>query len=250
MTSRFTRCNGIALTAIALIFAFTSPARAEDKSPWSAEAGMGFYSDYISRGTNLYDGVSLQPSLSGAYDLGDYGSLGGSLWMHLSGEGEEGASEKFTELDSTLNYTLDLDPITLKAGHIWYSYPNDSDELVDTAEFFAGIAVDTVLSPSLTVYWDYREVDFQYYELGFSHKIKSECESSDLNLTPFVNFGFASDSEKIYADDGFVQATFGVYSELPLGEQATLVPIISYTSESDDNADNEFWFGFNLKYAF
>lgn len=68
------------------------------------------------------------------------------------------------------------------------------------------------------------------------------------NVTPYVNFGFADD-RVIYADTGLVQATFGISSELALGD-VSVVPSLNYTAESDDNADNQFWVGFKLGYAF
>ena len=41
-----------------------SPARAEEESPFSASASVAFNSDYMFRGFNLYDGMSIQPSAS------------------------------------------------------------------------------------------------------------------------------------------------------------------------------------------
>lgn len=245
----------VACAAALMLSSVTSIALAEDKSPLSAAISVGAFSDYMFRGFQNYDGASIQPQVTINYDTGA-GTLSGGAWSHISAEGNHKA-EKLTEVDYNVTYSFAIEDTTLKLGHIWYTYPEDRDGVfVDTKEFFATIAYNDAetnpfiaMNPSLTVYNDY---DFlsggQYYELGLSHLIEYGAGDKAWNLTPYVTFGFASNSEKIYANNGLVQTTFGVSTTLPFGE-LTLTPSLSYTAESDKNTVNEFWFGTTVGWA-
>lgn len=246
---------GLGATVIALsINLGTTCVQAEESKPWSVSAATALYSDYMFRGFDLYDGTSIQPNLGAKYDTG-FGTIGGSLWMHLSGEGDR-QDEKFTELDETLTYTINVGAATLQLGNAWYTYPDDSDEIVDTAEVFGVVSIDDSsfntlfsLTPTLSVYHDYREFDAQYYELNFSHTVEPEWLGEGFNATPFVAFGFASNAEKVYDNNGLVQITWGVSSTVPLGE-LSLIPSVNYTHKVDDATVNELWFGTSLAVEF
>ncbi|MCB0336295.1 MAG: hypothetical protein KDD62_08310, partial [Bdellovibrionales bacterium] len=133
-----------------------------------AEVGVdlnaAFYSDYMFRGFNLYDGASIQPSVGVSYDMQDAGAVRAGLWSHLSAEGGNGASDKFTELDYILSYDISAGLASFSAGHIWYTFPRDSDGLDDTGEFYGAVSFDTLLSPTVSVYYDYDLFDAFYYE--------------------------------------------------------------------------------------
>lgn len=227
-------------------------AGAEDSAPeknWSVDLNTSFLTDYMFRGVNLYDGASIQPSVGVNYDTGDYGSLSSSVWAHFSAEGEESAGEKFTEIDYTLSYAINFGKVGLSVGHLWYTYPRDSDGIDNSNELFASIEVDTFLTPTFSVFHDYDEFDAQYYELGISHTIETDWLGDGFNITPYVTTGFASHAEKVYADNGFVQVTFGTSFDAKLGD-VTVTPSLNVTRESDDFADNEFWVGTNFAWSF
>ena len=172
-----------------------------------------------------------------------------SVWAHFSAEGRTSASTKFTEIDYTVGYERSFGALGVAVGHVWYTYPRDSDGIDNSAEVFASLSYDMVLSPSLSIYHDYDEFDAQYYELGLSHLLEVPTLGEGFAFTPFVNVGFASDADKVYADDGLVQVTFGTYFDLALGDVA-ITPSLNYTAESDDVAENEFWMGTSLSYSF
>lgn len=220
-----------------------------DNHEWNASFTQGVYSDYMFRGSNLYDGVSLQPSLEIGYNIASDWSVFSSVWSHLSGEGAQGASDKFTEVDYTAGVSYDLDPATLSAGAIWYTFPDDDSGLEATGEFFGTVAFDFTLNPTVEFYHDYDEFECQYYALGFSEELTSSAMGNGFNITPYVVAGFASNAERVYADDGLVHVTFGLSSALALGK-IDVTPSFQYTAESDDNTENEFWFGVDLGYSF
>lgn len=218
----------------------------EDK-PWAVETSVSVYSDYMFRGFNYYRGTSIQPSITGTYDS-PIGEFAANLWMHFSAEGSsEKKGQAFTEFDQTLSYTYSTEFIAATTGLAWFTYPDSSDDIPSTGEVFAALAFNTFLNPVISFYHDYDEFDYQYYELGFSHTFEEIWESA--SLTPYIGIGFASNAQKLYADDGLVQTTTGLALTLPAGS-LSIEPNINYTFESDDNAVNRFWFGVNLTFAF
>ena len=213
------------------------------------DLATGFYTDYMFRGFNLYDGVSIQPSVAASYDAGDYGSFGASVWSHLSGEGEVSPTKKFTEVDYTASYNKSFGIVGISLGHIWYTFPGYTDQFPNSNEVFASIALDTLLTPTLSAYHDYDEFDAQYYELGLSHTIETDALGEGFNVTPFVTAAFASNAEKVYADDGLVHVTFGASFDAKLGD-ITISPSLNVTRESDDLAQNEFWVGTSFSWSY
>lgn len=260
----FRRCtvSAAALLGIGLLASTAPLAHAEDapaadataaeEGPLSIDLTASVVTDYMFRGQNLYDGIAIQPYAAVTFDTG-VGSIGGSLWMHLPAEGDR-QDEKFTELDESLWYEIGLEPVTLKVGHLWYTYPDDSDPIKDTAEFFASVALDdsewnpVSLAPTLTYYKDYREIDYNIFELGMSHKIETDALGKGFNTTPYVTFGFVSNGDTVYEDDGLAYVNVGTSFELALGD-ITVVPSLNYTFEVDDNTTNEFWAALNFNYS-
>lgn len=228
----------------------TSLAFAEDttpQSPWTIDSNVGFFSNYMFRGQTLYDGPSIQPSLAATYDTG-MGEISANLWMHISGNSRPHA-ERYTELDETLKYSYTFDALTASVGNAWYTYSDrgDGSNIEDTAEYFASLAYDAYLAPTLSYYNDWRVYHSQYYELAFSHEY-SDVVGNGSNLTPFIAFGFASNAEKIYADDGLVQITTGVSTNLAMGD-ITVTPTLDYSFKVDENTINQFWFGVTFAYS-
>ncbi len=208
---------------------------------------LGLFSDYLWRGFNLYDGTSIQPSIASSLAVGP-GTLTGSVWGHLSGEGSDGASvENFTEVDYTLSYSIPVGSATFTAGHLWYTYPDSDDNIDNTAEVFGSIALaELPLSPVVSVFHDYDLYDATYIELGLSHVFDVGSESS---LTPYVAFGFGAHADKYYAEDGLVQTTVGANLQIPV-DSVSVIPGVHYTFESDANATDELWFGTTVSYVF
>ncbi|MCB0317549.1 MAG: hypothetical protein KDD56_02245 [Bdellovibrionales bacterium] len=232
------------LSVLALLVSIQS-ASADDLT---LDLNAGFYSDYMFRGFNLYDGTSIQPAVGLGYGLSDSSSVNFSAWSHLSGEGGKSTATKFTEIDYTASYDVSFDNVGLSFGHIWYTYPADSDGINDTSEFFASIAFDTFLTPTVSAYHDYEEFDAQYYELGLSHTVETDALGDGFNMTPYVTFAFASNADKVYADDGLVHVTFGVSFDAAIGD-VVLSPSLNVTREADDLTENEFWTGINFGYS-
>ena len=218
----------------------------EEECPLSVDLSMSLFTSYMWRGLKLYDGASIQPNLDIAYDTGS-GILRANGWMHITGDSDN-TEERFTEFDGTLMYEYQVGPVTLAAGHLWYTYPGYLDSIPSTNEIFGSIAVDLPLTPTLSVFHDYREVDNQYYELGLSHEF-AELWGPDTALTPYAGFGFASHAEKAYDSGGLEQVTIGVSVSVPMGPFA-LEPSVNYSFKADEETANQLWGGAGISYSF
>ncbi len=222
---------------------------AEPTSPISLDTSVGVFSDYMFRGQNLYAGNSIQPSAKLAYDTGDYGKFAGSVWMQIPGENGNQGLDNYVETDYTLSYELALKDATFSLGNVWYRYPhNPGRAIVSTNEVYASIALNTLLTPTLTVYQDSDAYRAQYYELGISHQFQCASWGDKSGITPFASLGFATNAEDIYHNNGLETATIGAQFNLSLGDIG-VVPVINYTFKIDDNTVNAFWAGVTLSYS-
>lgn len=247
----------------------------------------GFYSSYFFRGIELYRGTSFQPSTGLFYDFGDWGTLGGSVWMQVPMENDQqslafydedgnfieaNAIPKFYELDITASYDVSFDIVTLSTGHIWYTDPGYGQDTAfvngekveigeiapDTGEFYAGLSLDLPGQPIFTFYHDYRELEYQYYSLGFSETLSCEpVLGEDFNITPFVNFGFASsaaDDISVYNSNGLVHISTGVKFDVDWGIFRVTPSFTYHFGTDDDNEDgsdrtgNKFIFAVDIGY--
>lgn len=238
---------GLASAAF-LVFAGTAIAEEQNESPLELTLSTDVVSDYVFRGTNVFEGTAFQPFAGLTYALSEEDAIGGSIWGHIPGESGHRNGTKFVETDYTLSYEHSFGPFSVGAGHVWYLYPDDGDEdLEETAEFFGSIGLDTFLSPRFAIYEDYDAFDMQYYELSLSQRLGGE-EAGELNLTPYVNFGFASNAEKAYDENGLVQVTTGVATDLKAGD-LVITPSFHQTFKIDDATVNEFWFKVGIAYS-
>jgi hypothetical protein len=233
------------------VFVALTPALAlgQDARPWTLDLSTTFASDYMWRGFNLYDGMSIQPSLAGTYEVPSGGTFGASVWSHLSAEGNRKA-EAFSEVDYTITYSHTFDPVTLTVGHAWYTFPEDNTNLTtDSNEYFFVASFDAMLNPSVSYYRDYDTFDSNYYELNLSEEVTLSA-LGEFTFTPFVSLGFASESEKVYADDdGLVQGTIGASWTVMMGD-VSLTPSLNYTREVADVTVSEFWISTKFSYSF
>ncbi len=251
-----------------------SAVEVEETDNFYFSAKLSLVDRYYYRGFELYDQAALQPSAGLFYDLGEFGTLGASLWMHVPLGDDQGSgsivdeqgnliefetSNKFVELDPTISYDVALGPVYLSVGHIWYTDPHRGDPQIrvngvafesgpsapDTAEVYGGFAVDTVLNPQFMVYHDYREFESEYYTLGLSQRIDSEsCEGvadwfgDDFNITPFVVAGFATNAERSYnKKSGLKHINTGFRFSVPWGK-FMVTPAFTYSFGFDEKDAN------------
>lgn len=239
-------CVCISASAVAFAEAETAGSASADPTPldkigeWKVEVGASadFYSKYIWRGQTPVDDPVFQPSAYVGIE-----NFTASIWGNYSFDDGE-----WTELDYTLDYTTSLDMISpelekvsVSGGYIYYDFPNlpagDNSQ-----EIYAGVAVDTLLSPSLTVYWDFDQGDGTYYEAAIAHSLP--IGKTTLNLTATVGY---NEGQWDFASS-FSAALFGASLAVPLGDRVVVEPGVFYSLALDNQYDDEFYGGVSVSF--
>ncbi|MBN2231782.1 MAG: hypothetical protein JW781_03040 [Deltaproteobacteria bacterium] len=232
----------LALLIVMLLLApgLQPPCRAEEPSI-SVDAEVLAVSKYIWRGLEVNEEFVLQPSVTMAYggfsfnvwgnmDLTDFGE---SECIYTSGCDDRAG--QFTEIDLTLDYTHSWDRFTLGVGIIAYEFPNwEGSE--DTHELYVTVGYDTLLQPSLTVYYDFDEIEGMYATFGIGH---SFAVSEKVGLDLSASVGFAdSDYNLAYfgvADGSLVDFTVGIGMPIQITEMISVTPVLSLTTLVDSD---------------
>jgi hypothetical protein len=215
---------------------------AEEESP-SASADVAFLSKYVWRGQELSRGsMVIQPSMTVSYK-----GFSGNLWGNLDTDqylDEAGEDNKWNETDLTLSYGKEFGMLSAEAGYIYYAL----DSLDDTQEIYLSLGLDTLLSPSLTVYKDIDNGHSWYFLLGISHAFEI-TEKVSLELSGSISY-LLSDDEDAYPEidndkptgDDFENFHDGVISaSLPIAvtKYITITPTLSYTFPLSSDASDE-----------
>ena len=212
---------------------------------WDTSASV--YSSYMFRGLDLYDGLSLQPSAQPHIQLGENGMLNGIVWAQVPLSQHDGEKE-YVELDAGFSYDHTFSRATFTVGNYWYTYPGGDGPLPSRTEAWAAVALDTMLAPTFTAFWEYERYNMQYYDINVSHTFE-QSGSHAFNVTFFMDLGFTSNGEPLYANDGLVQITSGASTDIKL-DGVVMSPVVSYTASEDANTVNKVWGGLNVSYSF
>ena len=164
----------ILASAVFLLPAVPATAIAEDTYK-EAYAEMSIYSHYVWRGTKLSDKAVLQPNIGFIYN-----NFGFDLWSNYDLENNE-----HNETDYTLDYTISHNLIEVIVGYVHYA--NEGPESSETSEFFLSTSYDTLLSPSLTLYYDNDEGDGGFVELSGEHTVNL-ADSFDTTISAVVSY--------------------------------------------------------------
>jgi len=199
------------------------------------------YSKYIWRGQNLGDDTVTQSGLSAAYK-----DITASVWANY----DTGAGDEWTECDYTLDYTVPLgfldkklEKLSASVGYTYYTFPNlDTDET--SQEVYLGIALDVLLSPAFTFYYDFDTGDGTYLEGAISHTF----EFNSFSISPSVTVGY--NSGQWGYDSSWSSALFGLNVSVPLGEYCTAGLTAAESAALDSQYENEFYWGLNLSVNF
>jgi opacity protein-like surface antigen len=162
------------ISAVVLATSVASVASAEIKV--SGDAYLGAYSKYLFRGIDLSGG---QGVMQGGADI-TYKNFTLSYWSNYQinddkGEGFNGG--EVNETDITLNYSFSpVDLLTFNVGNTFYTFDG---AYPDTNELYLKATVNTLLSPTLSVYWDWDEAqggaydgDGLFYTLSVGHAVE------------------------------------------------------------------------------
>lgn len=205
----------------------------------SADLTVGLYSQYIWRGWELSrDSLVIQPSVTISYK-----GFSANVWGNLDTDTNENLygdeTSDWNETDFTLSYDGSAGMVDYTLGYIYYALDGVGS---DTQEFYAGVSLDTLLIPTLTVYRDTDAAPGWYVTLGVSHSFPiMEKYSLDLGLQ--VSY-WDVDGDSTYADhDGDAYSNFhdGILSaamSFPVGKYFTITPELYYVFPLSDDAED------------
>lgn len=160
------------------VLAALSGAASLNAQDLSMSANFGFESDYYFRGVQLADSI-----YTGGIDL-SYGDFYAGIWSANPSD-----SEYPNEVDFYMGYGVALtDLISADFGVTYYTYPDADDDIFDgdvnTAEFYAGVALDVFLSPSFYIYYDEELENWTgEFSAGYSAPLS---EKSSLDFAGYV----------------------------------------------------------------
>ena len=118
-------------------------------TPLEVSADMSVYSKYIWRGFMLDEDPVAQP---GVY-IGAYGFTA-SIWGSFDIDSDDALNSD--EVDYAIDYTHDFEDFSVSLGHTYYDFPAAD---LASKEFYLGGGLNTVLSPTLTWFYDYGDED-------------------------------------------------------------------------------------------
>lgn len=262
-----------AMAALATAGYAQGAAAAAEESPLSFDATVDFYSAYVWRGLILDKHAVMQPGGTVSLDLKEAGSLSANVWMNwdLSQKSKHTTSTRtgggINELDATLTYSKDVGPVSLAAGHVWYTFagagwPSDS---LSTEEIFVSASyANDVLTPFIQANYDYNFADGLYVNGG----VKKDFTISDqLTAGASATLGAGNDAynEAYYGDVGIgglnmrlVDFQAKVYTSYALTDNLSVGATLAFTSVVGGEAgidrgglqDEIVWGGVNLAASF
>jgi len=214
---------------------------AEEAKP-SASADVGILSQYIWRGYELSkDSVVIQPSITVSYQ-----DVSFNLWGNLDTDvyGDDTRDEgQFNETDMTFSYDKSFGIVGLGVGYIYYAL----DGIDDSQEIYLSVGLDTLLSPSLTVYREIAHAPAWYLSFGISHSFELPKDIT-LDLAGSVGY-YASDDDAFVEIDDNLNPTTEKYSALhdglisvgltiPIGKYFSVVPMVAYSFPLTNESKN------------
>lgn len=238
--------NVLLAISVILILLFVSilPAVAEDEKP-SADLSVSVLSAYIWRGQELSkDSAVIQPSMTVGYK-----GFSANMWGNLDTDpytatAGENTTSSLNETDLTLSYDKSFGMLSVGGGYIYYGLDG-----ADSQEVYLSMGLDTLLSPSLTVYRDIGSFPSWYFLLGVSHSFEF-TEKIALELSGSVSYLKSEDSDDYPKVDDNGEPTAdkfenfhdGVISaSLPISvaEYITVTPAVSCTFALSGDASDE-----------
>lgn len=223
---------------LALVFGSMNVWAEEDKP--SASGDIGVFSKYVWRGYELSkNSAVIQPSATISYK-----GFGLNLWGNLDTDVYQAAnSESFNETDMTLSYDKNLGMVGLGVGYIYYGL----DGVVDSQEIYVSVGLDTLLSPSLTIYREIAHVPQWYLSFGISHSFELP-KGITLDLAGSIGYNASDDDAFVEVDDNlnpttnkysaFHDGLVSVGLTIPWGAYFTVTPMVAYSFPLTNDAKN------------
>jgi hypothetical protein len=237
----------------------------KEESPdtgFSFGATLDLYSAYVWRGVVINDRPVWQPGATVSYATGDYGTFSANVWANFDVTDRTGhrTGGGLNEIDYTLSYAIDVGPVSLAAGHIWYTFPKASgqDYFSSTREVYATAQYNNdIVNPFVKVYYDYDLIEGFYGNAGLN---KSVDITDRFSVGSEVSVGagdddymagyFAADNAGLADFNAAVFCSYALTDNLSVGARLAWMSVIDDDAR-DNAADTDIvWGGVNLAASF
>lgn len=230
--------TGAALAAAVMVLVglFAGSSFAEEPKV-SGFASVDVMSNYVWRGIKVSNSMVVQPSIGITY-----GDFAANIWANYDSDVPEWTSNgktghgEITETDITLTYTKSINKLTLTGGYIFYAFEGYND----TQEFFVTAAYETLLSPALSVYYDFDEGNGAWVAASIGHTF-SLPKSMSLKLGALASYniengimGFDKDGSKF---SNFYNAEVNAALTIPITKALSVAPKLAYSFAISNDAE-------------
>jgi uncharacterized protein (TIGR02001 family) len=222
------------IVALVLFVISTLPAVAAIEV--EGDAYLSYNSMYLWRGADLSSGDAV---MQGGMDL-SFKGLTLSYWSNYSLE-----NSTLDETDIVLDYTFAAgELVNISLGHILYSVQGYDD----TSEVYAGVSLNSILEPALTVYYDYDEAAGDIFvTASVGHSIELSNDLS-LSLGALASYKDSDSYSELH------NAEFSAGLDYAVTEQIALSPAVIFSTPLSDEAEadieDEFMAGLTLTLSF
>lgn len=259
------RCYHRGLAALTLLLLGTAVHAADE--PEEVRYGFGggatAASKYLWRGQRLTDDWSLQPTATvtiGGLSFNVWGNLdltavneGDALPIAenpFAPPGSRGLKGRFSEIDYTLAYAIEREPVAFDFGTVVYTFPERSASLPATVEIFGGVTLNRVpLTPSAKLFVDVDESSRGdgdtglYLLLGAGRQVPfghSRFPGLDIATTlSFINSGFG----QLYyglEQGGAHDVSLSLSAPVNLGERWSASVFVAYSALLGEYRNHQF----------
>ncbi len=249
----------VLFVAISLMVMLSAPGAFGEEARPTADFSVSALSAYIWRGQELSkNSIVLQPSATVSYR-----GFSANVWGNLDTKPYTAAGDRnpanWTETDFTLSYASAIGKVTASLGYIFYGLNapvQGAADPPDSQEVFASISIDTLLSPTLTLYKEIDHYRQWYVLLGISHAFEfNKTVSLKLSATASylkseyadpndpLNIGYPKYTEAGLptADkyDNFHDGVISAALPISVARYVTVTPSVSYVFPLSAEAKNE-----------
>ena len=204
----------------------------EDKV--TGEIDLSVMSAYIWRGyEQTRDSAVMQPAVTARYK-GFSVNVWGNMDTRPYSATDAKYGARYTETDWTISYSRKFGIVQVTPGYIYYAlgapYAGGTAPL-DSQELFLTLGLDTILSPTLTVYKEIDHYRQWYTTFGVSH-IFALNEKIGLKLTAQASYLLSTDETTYAKYDSNSLPTTDKYSNFHDGTVSVSLPIAVYKTLS------------------
>ncbi len=219
-------------------------------------ADVSILTDYVWRGQNYGKNGVVQPNFSIDFENG----ISLDFWANYNlDEDRYSNNHLVNEIDYTLDYSFKAGMFGLSAGYIFYDFPRGGG---NTEEVYSGVSLDTILSPTLTLYRDVDSIDGTYISFSVGHDFELNAQAT-LSLSGSLGWGNGAYHKGYFGVDKSSLSDYNLGASLAYAvtDKITVTPQVSYSNFLDrelaDAAeagfyeeDSNFYGGVNVSYSF